>query len=62
MKKVSEALTPEKLKQIYYENTVEDAAKKLGCSITCLFSTLKLHNIPLKGRGGKKRRKLWIIG
>lgn len=62
MKKISEKLSREEFQKIYNENNVQDAAKKLGCSVSCLFATLKHYKIPLKGRGGSKKRKLWIIG
>lgn len=55
-------MSKEEFQKIYNENNVQDAAKKLGCSVSCLFATLKHYRIPLKGRGGFKRRKLWIIG
>lgn len=61
MKKMSEGITRTDLEKIYKENNTEDAAKKLGISVSCLYETIKRHNIPLKGRGGFKKRKLWII-
>ena len=53
----------DELAKIYQENNADNAAKKLGISITSLYFYLKENGIPLKGRGGKRqRRKLWIVG
>jgi len=62
MKKMSAQITREDLQKLYYENNVEDAAKKLGISTSCLFKYVNELKIPHKGRGGNKKRKLWIIG
>lgn len=62
MKKISHKITREELRKIYEDNSAEEAAKKLKISTTSLYSYLSELNIPLKGRGGKKPKKLWIIG
>lgn len=61
MKKQKEPITELELARIYRENDADVAAKKLGISTTSLYTYLKELKIPLKGRGGKKRKKLWII-
>ncbi len=55
-------MTAQELERIYRENDIEAACKKLGISSPSLYAYLKEMGIPLKGRGGKKRKKLWIIG
>jgi molybdenum-dependent DNA-binding transcriptional regulator ModE len=55
-------VTKEELEKIYKENSASAAAKKLGISIASLYTYLNEMGIALKGRGGKKKKKLWIIG
>lgn len=62
MKKMSEGITKEELQKIYNDNDMDTVAKILNCSKSCVYATLKVYHIPLKGRGGNRNRKIKIIG